>query len=425
MGKNKYDLVKRREKILKKMARPLYDKPNNSTYLVITQPFGMQQNPTARGAIDVNRLSSWISWVSRRQSVVEAVYTMSTTISGLLQKDEIIVKISEGVDTALLLGKHKYCNILTKSWPVDPGLESCVFEYNYQCNGDPAGHNWREYIGSDVHVPPGYFRDPYPVPTWAVRPPQLVGLVHSLPGSLPRTPSPEPLPETSNHSQKDVKMEPNHSFYKTYNAVPDPAKVDYPNHPDSSIKYEAPVNVSVKREQVFQVKHEPSDMKLTLSQSGNEDPQGTGVGPSGVRELGVKQEPENAQSIACTPGPSQALWSEWSRYQSQHVLAAPVEHEANTPQSSIVTQSLRTTGSFTFVPKVLGPLPSFKTKREQPGGEVLEEAQDGKKQCIRDVELDLYCPSTLASCKTSRYLIVMIVQTIIVDISCELLYNVT
>jgi hypothetical protein len=80
MGKNKkkYDLASRQEKILKRMAKPLYKKSDNSAYLVITQPFGMHPNPAERGTVDVNRLSSWISWVFGRDSVVETVYAMST-----------------------------------------------------------------------------------------------------------------------------------------------------------------------------------------------------------------------------------------------------------------------------------------------------------------------------------------------------------
>ena len=81
MGKNKnkgFDLAKRQEKILKRMAQPLYKKPTDSVHLVITEPFGMHQSPASRGTVDINRLSSWISWVFQRPSVLEAVYTMST-----------------------------------------------------------------------------------------------------------------------------------------------------------------------------------------------------------------------------------------------------------------------------------------------------------------------------------------------------------
>jgi hypothetical protein len=81
MGKNKnkgFDLAKRQEKILKKMVQPLYKMPTDSAYLVITKPFGMNESPAARGTGDINRLSSWISWVFRRRTVLEALYTMST-----------------------------------------------------------------------------------------------------------------------------------------------------------------------------------------------------------------------------------------------------------------------------------------------------------------------------------------------------------
>jgi hypothetical protein len=79
MGKNKNkSLASRQEKILKRMAKPLYKKTDDSVYLVITQPFGMHPNPAERGTVDVNRLSSWISWVFPGEPVVETVYGMST-----------------------------------------------------------------------------------------------------------------------------------------------------------------------------------------------------------------------------------------------------------------------------------------------------------------------------------------------------------
>jgi hypothetical protein len=133
MGKNKnkgFDFAKRQEKILKKMAQPLYKKPTDSAYLVITEPFGMNPSPAVREIKDINRLSSWISWVFRWPSVMEAVYTMST-------RDEVIIKISEGFDVTLMLGKHRYCNILNRGW-ADPEAATCVFEYDYPANGDPS-----------------------------------------------------------------------------------------------------------------------------------------------------------------------------------------------------------------------------------------------------------------------------------------------
>lgn len=59
------------------------------------------------------------------------------------QRDEVIVKIAAGVNPVLILGKHKYKNILNAGWPWDPSPESCVFMYNYQSNGDPSD---RAYI---------------------------------------------------------------------------------------------------------------------------------------------------------------------------------------------------------------------------------------------------------------------------------------
>ncbi|KAI9466565.1 hypothetical protein BJY52DRAFT_1219522 [Lactarius psammicola] len=66
----------------------------------------------------------------RRRSVLEAVYTIST-------RDEVIIKILEGLDLTLTLGKHRYCNILNRGWS-DLGATSCAFEYDYPTNGDPS-----------------------------------------------------------------------------------------------------------------------------------------------------------------------------------------------------------------------------------------------------------------------------------------------
>jgi hypothetical protein len=127
----------------------------------------------------------------------------------------------------VILGKHKYKNILNAGWPWNPSPESCVFIYNYQSNGDPSNRayivilanrrmesanvvdNWREYIASDVDVPPRHFRDPYPTPTWALRPSHLFDLALTLPDSLPRTP--EPSPEPPSGVAEDVKPEPSYS----------------------------------------------------------------------------------------------------------------------------------------------------------------------------------------------------------------------
>src|SRR5260221_14105151 len=115
------------------------------------------------------------------------------------QRDEIIVRIAEGADPTRILGKHKYKSILKAGWPYDPSPVSCVFVYNYQSNGDPSDRaytyphfaffsfdntcahesiispvdNWREHVPSDVDAPPDHFRNPYPTPTWVVRPSYL------------------------------------------------------------------------------------------------------------------------------------------------------------------------------------------------------------------------------------------------------------
>ncbi|KAI0284987.1 hypothetical protein BGY98DRAFT_946555 [Russula aff. rugulosa BPL654] len=237
MGKNKnkkYDLASRQEKILKRMAKPLYKKSDDSAYLVITQPFGMHPNPAERGTVDVNRLSSWISWVFRRDSVVETVYAMST-------RDEVIVKIAEGLYPAVILGKHKYKNILDAGWPWDPSPESCVFIYNYQSNGEPSDHNWREYIASDVDVPPHLFRNPYPAPTWTFRQSHICDLALKLPDTLPRTPEPSPEPPSGARGhdvharREDLKPEPSNSSAKVTSSGSYNVKIEPSGQTNSSI----------------------------------------------------------------------------------------------------------------------------------------------------------------------------------------------
>ena len=74
--------------------------------------------------------------------------------------------------------------------------------------------NWREYIASDLDETPHLFQNPYPVPTWTVRPSYLSGLALTLPASLPRTPSPSPEPPSgapSHIQREDVKQEPSYS----------------------------------------------------------------------------------------------------------------------------------------------------------------------------------------------------------------------
>lgn len=78
--------------------------------------------------------------------------------------------------------------------------------------------SWREHIASDTRAPPGHFRDPYPVPTWVLRPPYLASLTRILPESLPRTPerSPEPPLKAPSRTQgENAKRESSHSLRRS------------------------------------------------------------------------------------------------------------------------------------------------------------------------------------------------------------------
>ncbi|KAI0303183.1 hypothetical protein BC826DRAFT_1101306 [Russula brevipes] len=423
MGKNKkYDLAKRQEKILKRMAKPLYKKSDNSTYFVITQPFGMHRSPAQRGIVDINRLVSWISWVFRRESVVETVYTMST-------RDEIIVRIAEGAVSARFLGKHKYNNILTAGWPWDPDLASCVFAYNYDVNGDPSNRaytaflttgpiyaligsikhvvdNWREHVASDADVPPGHFRNPYPVPTWAVRPSHLSSLARALPDSLPHTPRPSPeppsrTPTNANAQREDAKQEPGYTSHDTNNATAEPSssaqgrvKVEpfsqtVPLITAGEPAYEptqelrnqiALLNASraqsirVNQEPVTSIKRESSDSDWTRSRESYGAP-ATGVGSSDRMPPGVKQEPRDDHLAVSDVEPSQALWKEWARYQMERQTpgdpAALVKQESHPSQFMTQPPIAQSSGSFDLISRVSsGSSPSFqKDKRESAAGE--------------------------------------------------------
>ncbi|KAF8505553.1 hypothetical protein F5888DRAFT_1630391 [Russula emetica] len=414
MGKNKnkkYDLASRQEKILKRMAKPLYKKSDDSAYLVITQPFGMHPNPAERGTVDVNRLSSWISWVFRRDSVVETVYAISHPFPSSPQRDEVIVKIAEGVHPAVILGKHKYKNILNAGWPWDPSPESCVFIYNYQSNGDPSYHNWRESIASNVDVPPHHFRNPYPTPIWAFRPSHLSALALTLPDSLPRTPEPSPEPPGApTHTRReDVKPEPSYSSSKVTSSGSHSAKVEPSSQTNSSITPGEPctkrsdsdaerqplrlprrvnslqpdvASIRVKQEPFTQIEHELSNSDPTRSRSEAYDTPVAeeGVGHSNAPPLGVKQEPQDDQSRSSVASPSKALWDVWARYQSRqqgrgdpgchvtnHHSAGPMKQEPHTLPQSAAHPATQSSGNTDSIPR--GPLPSFKTRREPEEGE--------------------------------------------------------
>lgn len=75
--------------------------------------------------------------------------------------------------------------------------------------------NWREHVPSEADAPPYHFRNPYPTPTWVVRPSYLSDLTLALPDTLPRSPnrSPEPPPEARGHTRRDeAKPKPGGSF---------------------------------------------------------------------------------------------------------------------------------------------------------------------------------------------------------------------
>ncbi|KAI0269199.1 hypothetical protein BC834DRAFT_617158 [Gloeopeniophorella convolvens] len=400
MGKNKnkgFDFAKRQEKNLKRMAKPMYKTPVDSAYLVITRPFGMGQSPAGRGSTDINRVSAWVSWVLRKRSVVEVVYTMST-------RDEIIVKVPKGIDIAPLLGKHKFYEICSNGFP-DPTIASCIYEYDYERGGDPASHSWKENIVSDEQIPPGFFRDPYPTPTWAPKPSQLSVAVFPLPDFCPRSPPPEPLslPEVPKSTQQP-KAEPDQPPRKLFESKLDPYDEDKdavellrsaPPMKDedivSPIKHEgteyAPSqqlrdeiarltaersqsSARVKEEHAPRVKHEPEPAEYTPSPGLMEEfakleAQRATSSVSNTPAPGVKQETSN-QPHEPSPAPSRQLLDEFSRFQSQRPTpddaARPVKHEPGASQVGVSPLN----GS---VPSELGqkvPLPSFKkVKREQ------------------------------------------------------------
>lgn len=313
-----------------------------------------------------------------------------------------------------MLGKHRYRNILNRGWP-DPGAASCVFEYDYPNNGDPSAHNWREHVALDATAPPGHFRDPYPAPTWTNRPSQLAGLVRPLPDSLPRTPSPPPSPvpvplsATLNPDQQgDVERgepglfsrkrdETDKAAVKSPFSAPDSVKLEPSGHPTPSIKSEGPpayyepsqalrdeiarlnpsgpqAVVRVKEEQIFKREHGAADLIPPQS-----DLKKTPVDLSVAQSLRVKQEPRDVQSEIPAIGPSQALWNEWSRLQSQEQHhtgpATPIKREPGDPQPtaqpSTVRQSPRAAGSREHTLREQPP--SFeRIKREPTMGEDMQ-----------------------------------------------------
>jgi hypothetical protein len=90
-------------------------------------------------------------------------------------------------------------------------------------------------------------------------------------------------------------------------------------------------SLRVKQEPISQIKHDPDDSDPIRFRSETYDAPETRMGKFtkensssyavdpwtyGAPLLGVKQEPQGVQDQAPVAGPSQALWDEWARYQS-------------------------------------------------------------------------------------------------------------
>ncbi len=191
-----------------------------------------------------------------------------------------------------MLGKHKYKNILNAGWPHgDPCPASCVFIYNYQSNGDPSDRaytepfisliptrnsglsntpadSWREHIPAEVDTPPDHFRNPYPAPTWAVRPSYLSGLTLALPNSVPRSPkgSPEPPSEAPNHTRREeVKPGSSRSFCRF--------PVPYTPHADTVRLLDHTANTASESKSPSHVKVDhsnPTDPSITPGEPGKD-----------------------------------------------------------------------------------------------------------------------------------------------------------
>jgi hypothetical protein len=98
--------------------------------------------------------------------------------------------------------------------------------------------NWREHIALDASAPPGHFRDPYPAPTWTIRPSQLAALARPLPESVPRTPSPSPGPSTA--TLNPTQQGSGKAKVKSPSSAPGSVKVEPSGHPTSAVKSEEP-----------------------------------------------------------------------------------------------------------------------------------------------------------------------------------------
>ncbi|KAH9963137.1 hypothetical protein BC827DRAFT_1193596 [Russula dissimulans] len=132
-------------------------------------------------------------------------------------------------------------------------------------------------------------------------------------------------------------------------------------------------SVRVKQEPVTQVKHEPSNSDPTPFRSETYNAPNPEVGRSGGSE---------DQSLTSVAEPSQALWDEYFRYQSNQRKrsdpAPPVKQEPSTSQPMAPphpTQSRGTVESIDFVPRE--HFPSFKRIKPERGSD--EDVQPWKR----------------------------------------------
>ncbi|KAI0040693.1 hypothetical protein FA95DRAFT_1566176 [Auriscalpium vulgare] len=194
MGKK--DRTTRTTKILQKMAKPLYDDPQDSKYIVVGNPFG-RRDPFEDDS--VNRISAWISEVFGRKGVVESLYSHTN-------KEEVILQLPYDVDIERMLGVHKNASFLAKGWN-KADEASTIFQYNYRSHGEPTMHGWKEHFPMHVDPPGDLFVKPYPAPSRA-DPPSIL--------ALPLPPSPEDeairFLRTVPQPSSSIKMEPEEAY---------------------------------------------------------------------------------------------------------------------------------------------------------------------------------------------------------------------
>ncbi|THH17613.1 hypothetical protein EW146_g3243 [Bondarzewia mesenterica] len=317
----------------KKSKTKVYEEPDDATYIVITNPFGMKAG--SQNDKDVKLLSGWIGTMFGRRVNISAVYTMST-------RDYIIVQLPIEVNVMPILGAHKWTKFLTK-WDRADKPVSLIFQYNYKHQGDPAERNWLERTVEDTMPPDGVFTKPYPAPSWATAPPQLtsINLTLPLPLSLKRTPSPpaetepmpeepEPMPQEAKPVKQEVKEEvlqrsafvskldpyeaeeaalqslrPNAAMKTESMGESHPVKHEEPS------AYEAPSDVVSAYEKLMRSSAAPGTSNIQVKQE-----------PGAARDRMVKSEPDGDEA---SREPSQNLMDIYARFQAaqRSTLSAP------------------------------------------------------------------------------------------------------